>query len=119
MNNFFRIWFWVWGLCFTFFASLQFNDPDPMIWVTWYLIAAGISIVFTFWKLPLWFFLIYTAINLIWAYFQWPEKFEGFEQQVPHNLNIEKARETGGLLLIAVFSLFCTLIAGSKTKLRR
>lgn len=105
MSSFIKVWLWVWACCFVFFAYLQLNDPDPYIWATWYLIAAAGCILRMYVPMPRLGILLFAVVNLIWAYFQWPPVFEGFEQEVPHNINVERAREAGGLILIAMLSL--------------
>jgi hypothetical protein len=114
MSSLFKGWFGLWAACFTFFAYLQLNDPDPIIWTSWYLLTAAFSVAQITIPFPKWIIAIFILINLTWAYIQWPPQFEGFEQTIPHNMNIELIRETGGLILIALFAAVCLAIPRKK-----
>jgi Transmembrane family 220, helix len=96
------------GLLFLLFAYFQLNDTDPQYWVPIYGLVALACFAVTF-KLapPAGVYWILTIIYLIAAVKQWPAKYEGFlfgELQM-RSINIELAREAGGLAIAAV-SLF-------------
>lgn len=105
MKKFKQIWLWFWFVAFIVFALLQFNDPDPEVWATWYFIASAACLWSVFNFKGFWACLIIAVISLVWAFFQWPVSFEGFEQVEPHNMNIERARETGGLVIVGLVML--------------
>lgn len=100
-----QIWLWFWFVAFIAFAWLQFNDPDPEVWATWYFIASAACAWSVFNPKALWVCLVIATVSCIWAFFQWPSNFEGFEQTEPHSMNVERARETGGLLIVGLVML--------------
>lgn len=87
------------------FAIVQWNDPDPWLWIGFYIFAAFLCISLSFfwrkWVIVL--VCIYITTALLFAYFNWPEIWMGFEQTIPANINIEKARESCGLLVSVSF----------------
>jgi Transmembrane family 220, helix len=89
-------------LIFGLFAYFQLNDPDPQYWVPVYLIVALACFSVFIKKTPHTFvFWVMAGAYLVAAIMQWPPQFEGFlfgEMQM-RSLNIELARESGGLLI--------------------
>jgi hypothetical protein len=80
------------------FAYFQLNDPDPERWVPIYGLAALID------RKPRYYVFFTMAVGyLIAAYLQWPPQFEGFlfGEMAMRSLNIELARESGGLVICA------------------
>lgn len=90
------------------FALLQFNDPDPLIWVGYYLAIAGACAVAGFRPLPRVVFLALAAVTLAGAVLTLP----GFADWILHRptsdlwapmsadrLYIEHSRELLGLLI--------------------
>lgn len=90
------------GLLFISFAALQYNDPDTAVWVAIYLVAATLSVLAAYRKVPLLILGVACAAFLIGAVYMWPEKYEGLEVGGGDIKNIEEAREALGLLLIAI-----------------
>ena len=100
------------GLVFLLFAYFQLNDPDPERWVPLYLVPAIMSYKALDSRLPWWVFGLLTVVYLIGAIAQWPPQFEGifFGEMQMRSLNIELARESLGLCIVAlvmgVFALY-------------
>jgi len=94
----------VFSILFVLFAVLQYNDPDPEIWVPIYLFAAAACGMAYFGVGRLWFYLAMTAVYLVAAYLTWPPQYEGFllNEMGMKTINVELARESGGLALCAV-----------------
>jgi hypothetical protein len=95
----------IFSICFILSAAVQYNDPDPAIWVTIYLLGAVASFLFIRNVLPSWGYLLLGLAYLVGAITQWPPEFEGFlfgEVQKMRNMNIELARESFGLGIVAV-----------------
>lgn len=101
-------------LAFVFGAVVQYNDPDPLLWILVYLSAAGASLVAllgsTRWEIPA----LVGAGTLIWGLTIAPRvigqvpfmsMFGAFEMA---NLGIEESREMYGLFMIAGW---CILVA--------
>lgn len=97
----------IFALLFLLFAAFQYNDPDPEIWVPIYGFAAvACFMAFAGVGRP-WFFGLMAVIYLVAAYYQWPPVFEGFllDEMGMKTVNIELAREAGGLGICAVVML--------------
>ncbi len=91
-------------ILFCFCAYLQLNDPDPQVWIPIYLLAAFACLSVFVNKTPHQYVFWAMSIGyLVAAYLQWPPQFEGFmfDTMKMHSLNIELARESGGLSICA------------------
>ena len=92
------------GILFLLFASVQFNDPDPFIWIFTYTLTALLCFGYLnahFSSRYLWIYL-FTAVTLsIGSYLQFPPQWEGFGNEMK-TINNELARESMGLLICAV-----------------
>lgn len=95
------------------FALLQLNDPDPQLWVLIYVVGAYFCLANTFGitLLRLIFMTGYILFLIITLYKNWPTSFEGFSQDLQYpNLNIEKARESGGVVISLIFVLISAFL---------
>ena len=94
----------VFGLLFLLFAAFQYNDPDPEVWVPIY----GLAAVACFMAFAVWanggFLSAMAVMYVVAAIYQWPPVFEGFlfSEVGMRSMNIEMAREAGGLAICAV-----------------
>lgn len=97
----------VFGLLFVLFAAFQYNDPDPEVWVPIYGFAAVACFMALAGVGQWWFYVIMAAIYVVAAYYQWPPAFEGFlfNELGMRSVNIEMAREAGGLGICAAVML--------------
>ncbi|GAB4023486.1 transmembrane 220 family protein [Spirosoma koreense] len=103
----------VFGLLFILFAAFQYNDPDPEVWIPIYGFAAVACFMAFAGVGQWWFFAAMAVIYLIAAYYQWPPVYEGFmfSETGMRSLNIELAREAGGLAICAaVMALLAALV---------
>ncbi|GAB3727911.1 transmembrane 220 family protein [Spirosoma lituiforme] len=94
----------IFGLLFVLFAAVQYNDPDPEVWVPIYGLAA-IACFMAYGGVGRWWFFVGMAIMyVVAATYQWPPVFEGFlfSEVGMRSMNIEMAREAGGLAICAV-----------------
>ena len=100
---------------FMLFAIVQFNDPDPVIWITIYSLVAIISLLGNFRVIPrrmiytLFFgFLIYSGYHFLHFidYLQIEDKNELFGEMVYEKPYLEGTREFLGLVLAAFALLF-------------
>jgi hypothetical protein len=101
----------VFFLMFLFFGYLNFNDPDAPLWVAIYFAAATVCLL-AFFKMAWWFvdgplILFYVGYSIK----NWPEKWEGVKMPMSHSINIEKGRESLGLLIAAGCTVFSYWIA--------
>jgi len=93
---------------FSLAAMVQFNDPDPWLWIPTYLVALACTIAFERGRLRFEFALGVTALALLWATTLVPtvvkhpppvaDVFGDVKMYAP---GVEEARELGGLVLIA------------------
>lgn len=102
----------IFGLLFILFAAFQYNDPDPEVWIPIYGIAA-VACFMTFAGIGQWWF--YVAMAVIYsvaALYQWPPKFEGFlfSEMGMRSMNIERAREAGGLAICAAVMMLLAFL---------
>ncbi len=98
------------GLAFLSFVAMQYNDPDPALWMAIYGLSAVLCFLSAFDKAP--HGLLWVAIILCTAgtLYMWPDKYEGLSVGSGDIKNIEEAREALGLLLVAaVFGCFIFL----------
>lgn len=89
---------------------MQYNDPDPVLWVTIYLAAAVLSVLAAYGRLPVVVLAIACLTCVAAAIYTWPEKYEGLEVGAGDIRNIEEAREALGLLLIAIVMFFYAIL---------
>jgi hypothetical protein len=96
------------ALLFVFAAAVNLNDPDPARWVALYLAASGIALHAALRPrvspMPA---ILVGLVALVWAIAvgsdvqqlgTFGRMFESWEMQ---NLQVEEARETSGLLIVA------------------
>lgn len=93
----------VFGLLFILFAAFQYNDPDPEVWIPIYGFAAMACFMAYARVGRWWFFAAMALVYVVAAYYQWPPVFEGFlfSEVGMRSMNIEMAREAGGLAICA------------------
>ena len=116
MKTLFKVLGIIFGVLFIFGAIVQYNDPDPLLWIMLYGIAALASFGFATNKTPKKVLLGLGALFLIGFFMVYPETFEGFEIGKGAIKNVEEAREAYGLLLIAiVMFVFAGVSVFSKT----
>ncbi|RRB02649.1 transmembrane 220 family protein [Larkinella rosea] len=106
------------GVLFTLFAGLQYNDPDPQVWIPIYGFAAIASFMALGNAGRPWF---YSAAGVVFwgsAIYWWPPQFEGFllNEMGMKTINIELARESGGLAIcgLAMFILAVVTRGGKR-----
>jgi hypothetical protein len=103
---------------------VQYNDPDPWVWMTIYGLAATACVVAMpqpgQWLLSGVLLLITTlwAASIaprVWGRVAFGELFEAWEMK---DLRVEEAREFGGLLIVAVWMLVL-FVRACQTRLTR
>jgi len=94
------------SLLFLWCAYVQINDPDPIVWISIYLVAACTLEMAAR-------NIVYPAINIllgcvciIGVTLSFPGSFDGFWGDMDIDHNIELVRETAGLILIASFQFW-------------
>lgn len=105
MNLLFKIIGWFFALLFIVSALLQYNDPDPLVWIIIWGVAAIIAAVFAMNRVAFIVPLVMGVLCLVGFIYVFPDKFEGFEIGNGDIVNIERGREAFGLLIIAITML--------------
>ena len=105
------------GLLFLLFAFVQFNDPDPYVWIAIYGVVVLVFMLSLFKPLSkraigfLMVALLLYACTFLPGFWQWltkPEKAELFGEMIYDRPYIEQTREFLGLLMAcgALFYLY-------------
>ncbi|MBL7927269.1 MAG: transmembrane 220 family protein [Bacteroidia bacterium] len=94
-------------MMFVYFAYLNFNDVDPALWVTIYLIAALFCALAVFKITNLYAAIILSIGYVGFAIKNWPVRWEGVTMPMSHSINVERGRESLGLLICAAAVWFC------------
>lgn len=105
MKTFFKLFAIGFALLCIISAYLQLNDPDPLLWICMYLSAALAAVLFVLNKFPYRAYFLLFLGYIIGAYLFWPDKFEGVIVGSGNINNIEHARESLGLLILALTML--------------
>ena len=98
-------------IMFIYFGYLNFNDPDPVLWVAIYFSAATVCLL-AYFKMAWWYvdaplILFYVGYSIK----NWPDKWMGVKMPMSHDINIEKGRESLGLLIAAACTVFSYWVA--------
>ena len=109
MNTFFKILALVFAGLFIWAAAVQYNDPDALLWYIFYGVAAIASLIFFLGRMKYILAAALCVIYLIGGLWLWPEKFEGVAIGDGDIVNIERAREALGMLIVAVVMLLFAL----------
>lgn len=99
------------ALTFIIFSLLQYNDPDPHIWIPVYGIAALISISVGINRINIPVMLIAMIFYFIGAIFMWPATYEGVTLDMGYKIEIEEARESLGLLICGLAMAFYLFVS--------
>lgn len=83
-------------------AALQYNDPDPLLWMIIYGTTAIVSFAFAMGKIPYSVPLVLGILFIVGFFYVFPETFEGFEIGAGDIKNIEEGREAFGLMILAL-----------------
>ena len=86
------------------FAVIQYNDPDPEVWITIYGIGALLCLlnIKKMYRNVRAISLIFILAGFVFSIYNWPSEWLGFDQTDPPNINVEKARESCGLLIASL-----------------
>lgn len=96
------------AVMFIYFVVVQYNDPDPEIWMPIYGLAVLASISIFINKAPhRYVFIVMAVVYFIGAIRQWPPIYEGvfWGEMKMRSINIELARESLGLAIAGIAML--------------
>lgn len=99
----------VFGVMFVYFAYLNLNDVDPWVWVPLYLAAAAVNFAAYFNWANFYLDAVLVVFYIIYAIKNWPEKWEGVTMPMSHSINVERGRESLGLLIAAGCTIYSYL----------
>lgn len=102
MNTLFKTIGFLFTLLFGLGAAVQYNDPDSLVWIITYLLAALISLLFALQKLNIFIPLVSGVVCLIGFMVLYPSNFQGFDLNDGDIKTVELGREAFGLLIIAL-----------------
>lgn len=105
MKILFKVLGFLFTVLFLISSVLQYNDPDPFIWIIIWGVAGLISLGFALNEMPFQIPLVAGILAFIGFFYVYPEKFEGFEIGAGDIKNVEEGREAFGLLIIAIVLL--------------
>jgi hypothetical protein len=102
-------------IMFLAFAALQYNDPDPIVWIAIYGFAALASLLVLFNKINKYIILTSIFFYISAAAYIWPGTYEGITMPMSgHKPHIEEARESLGLLICSFSMCFLFFIARNR-----
>lgn len=87
------------AILFILFSVVQYNDPDPLVWIGIYGYIVIIAILVYLKKTVKWAILLVMPLYLIGCIYLWPDTYEGVNMSMGHKPGIEEARESLGLLI--------------------
>jgi hypothetical protein len=90
------------GLVFASFAVVQYNDPDPLTWISVYGFMVLLVVVSILQRLPVVVSLVPMLAAIVGAVLLWPDRYMGLEKGMDSHINIELARESLGLGICAL-----------------
>ena len=113
---------------FLIFGALQFNDPDPEVWVSIYFFAALLCIMdLSVWNtsimegmakvhpnLPKTIIGFGIFASLLGAGILWPEEYQGITGKMDSRPGVELARESLGLIIVATALAFKLFVISRK-----
>ena len=96
------------GVMFIIFAALQYNDPDPWLWIAIYMAVGLIAIFSAMGKYQKWLTLAVGLVSIIWMIILFPGLWQWITEEPadallygmsPDKMYIEESREFIGLLM--------------------
>ncbi|WP_419212132.1 transmembrane 220 family protein [Maribacter sp. X9] len=102
MKRLFKVLGYLFFLLFTAGAAVQYNDPDALLWIGIYTLAALISLGFALNKIGATLPLVIGIISLIGFLYLYPSDFQGFDLNDGDIKTVELGREAFGLLIVSI-----------------
>jgi len=99
---FFKVFGWLFGILCLVSAILQYNDPDPIVWILIYVVTAVVSFGFALDRIKAIVPLFIGIMSILGCWYVFPENFQGFNITGGDIKNIEEGREAIGLLIVAL-----------------
>jgi hypothetical protein len=98
-------------LIFVLCAAVQYNDPDPWVWILSYLLPAVVCYDRAKRKGDTFLYLALGTVYVLWAFNQFPPQWEGLmvEHLSMKTINVELGRESLGLGMCALAMFACAI----------
>lgn len=109
MNLGVKIFALLFGVLCLVSAFLQYNDPDPTMWMIIYGISALLCFAFAYNKVSALILLFVGIVTIAAGIYVFPEEFQGFEIGGGKIKNIEEGRESVGLFILGITFLIFAL----------
>ncbi len=106
------------ALLFVYFVVVQYNDPDPEVWMPIYGIAVAACLSIFFGKAPrAYVYVVMAVAYFVASYQQWPPQYEGifWGEMKMRSINIELARESLGLTVCGIAMLIMAYLRREMT----
>lgn len=123
MTRFNRLFFGLWALLFLLFAYWQWNDPDPLLWISIYGYAALLSALAAMQRFFLPLLLLGVLAGLAGFLYMYPGGIgewvaREWQQQdlTMKTQHMEEAREAFGLLVVAAVMGIGSVVGGRLAK---
>ena len=103
---------------FVYATVVQFNDPDPLIWVPFYGLAAVFCVLYLMGRLPVRAAGVYTALVVVYALylaFRLATRHLFFDEREMVGI-VEEGREMLGLVIVAAWTGFMTWRTRRRTR---
>jgi hypothetical protein len=104
---------------FMLFVIVQYNDPDPFVWMIIYGFTSLSSLLVFFNRMSKTLLLIAMPFYLAGAVYLWPGTYEGISMSMGYKPHIELARESLGLLICFLAMVFLYFQVGKQNKEHR
>jgi hypothetical protein len=107
-----KILLWFFIVMFVAFAAVQYNDPDPYIWIPLYLVPAAMSYLKLKGTQEKWGYFALAVVFFAWAANQFPPAWEGVTLDAlgMKTINIELGRESMGLVICGGSMAICGIL---------
>lgn len=100
---------------FTVFAAVQYNDPDPEVWIPIYMIAAILCVASIFVQVNKILLSVTIVAYMLGCIYLFPEKYQGVSMPMNERVPaIELARESLGLLICAIACCWLLFLSNVK-----
>ena len=111
-------------LLFLFAAAVQFNDPDPAVWIGIYGVAAVVCVLEIRRRAPVWMPVAVALIALVWAgtlYYGARDVpvMSLFAEWEMRDVRVEEAREMYGLAIVAAWMIVIAIVRWTRATRRR
>src|SRR5687767_3452601 len=111
-------------LMFLFSAAVQFNDPDPAVWIGIYGVAAAVCVLEIRRRTPVWMPVTVALLAVGWAatlYYGARDVpvMSLFAEWEMRDVRVEEAREMYGLAIVAAWMAVIATVKWTREKTRR